>query len=870
MKAKKFIPLSILALIGAASLAACGANEPAASSTSEPAASSTSEPAASSTSEPAASTSEPDSTPASSSDDEVHYTSVSITNKEELQTAWYSVETGRTVSVSLDPAGNVSVLLRERRLTVTSSDTNVAVVNGLVVTPVAPGKATITVSIDGVSDSVEVTIQQLIVSDIKDVNQAGFWAVEGIITAKTTQGFILHDNTGSIYIYLKATPSDYEIGDYYRVYQTLEDGKYQPFNGFYQFTSGATITKIDAIEGLTQPEAVDLTADILSGCVGTSFTQDKLVKYKWTSVAGKSGTYSTLNLDGSNIVIEPTYTPSSFEITEGQKYEVEAFFYGYNSQYSYVSVALTELTLLYDTATSIEVSSEFNIIPVGGTNQFEATVLPSTAHQEITWSIANKDASVTEALATIDDEGLVTGVKAGTVVVTAQATNDPDIKKDVEIEVADAAALTEFSLSASSLNVMTGATKTLEPSFKAAGETYISGVKWSSSDETVATVADGVVTGVKAGTATITATTEGKDANGNALTATCEVTVVAANVGTAEAPISVSDLISVAPQFCEQVNSSYYTDAKAYVKGVVTSASYSSKFNNWTIIIADENDSSVTIQSTGVVLTSDQTICKNDTVVLANYLEYFKGWCLRYYEKDYGSLVSRTPGQSSITVTGAENATVTGLKETYVNDETATFTVTPASGYQVSKVEVNGEALTAGDDGYYSFVVSGDMTVALTIDPEGTKTATELPFSLHGAKSGSGVTSVFTVSSDSLSATYEASGVTFLLEKNTSSGNIGISGMLGQDDHIRVYQNAKLTVSISSGTLAYIKYTCKSASNKGAQQLAGATWDGATAVQDDVTVTATPTSSSATSISFVASVAQVQISSVAVGYYPAE
>lgn len=43
-------------------------------------------------------------------------------------------------------------------------------------------------------------------------------------------------------------------------------------------------------------------------------------------------------------------------------------------------------------------------------------------------------------------------------------------------------------------------------------------VTWSSDDEDVATVANGVVTGVSAGTATITATASGK-------TATCEITV---------------------------------------------------------------------------------------------------------------------------------------------------------------------------------------------------------------------------------------------------------------------------------------------------------------------------------------------------------
>ena len=76
------------------------------------------------------------------------------------------------------------------------------------------------------------------------------------------------------------------------------------------------------------------------------------------------------------------------------------------------------------------------------------------------------------------------------------------------------------TLSEDEITVAKGLTKTLDYSFVPAEPTINNTVTWSSDAEGVATVKDGVVTGVSAGTANITVTT----ANGK--TATCKVNVV--------------------------------------------------------------------------------------------------------------------------------------------------------------------------------------------------------------------------------------------------------------------------------------------------------------------------------------------------------
>ena len=75
-----------------------------------------------------------------------------------------------------------------------------------------------------------------------------------------------------------------------------------------------------------------------------------------------------------------------------------------------------------------------------------------------------------------------------------------------------------ISLDKTSTRIRRGNTDTLKATVKANGETYDADVAWASDNETIATVADGVVTGEDYGTAKITATAD-------ELTATCDVEV---------------------------------------------------------------------------------------------------------------------------------------------------------------------------------------------------------------------------------------------------------------------------------------------------------------------------------------------------------
>lgn len=95
---------------------------------------------------------------------------------------------------------------------------------------------------------------------------------------------------------------------------------------------------------------------------------------------------------------------------------------------------------------------------------------------------------------------------------------------DTALNVGDIVAVTGISLDSSTKTVTAGDTVTITATITPSNATN-KGIVWTSSDETVATVSGGVVTGVGSGTAVITA----KTVDGG-FTATCSVTSTVVNL----------------------------------------------------------------------------------------------------------------------------------------------------------------------------------------------------------------------------------------------------------------------------------------------------------------------------------------------------
>ena len=135
----------------------------------------------------------------------------------------------------------------------------------------------------------------------------------------------------------------------------------------------------------------------------------------------------------------------------------------------------------------------------GSTEKLTAIVAPTDAtNKNVTWKSSNS------AVASVSSTGEVTAVGVGSAVITV-TTKDGSYSAKCNVTVV--ISVTGISLDKTSLTLDKGKTETLTATITPSDATN-KNVTWKSSDESVVTVADGVVTAVGKGSATVSVTTE--------------------------------------------------------------------------------------------------------------------------------------------------------------------------------------------------------------------------------------------------------------------------------------------------------------------------------------------------------------------------
>lgn len=337
---------------------------------------------------------------------------------------------------------------------------------------------------------------------------------------------------------------------------------------------------------------------------------------------------------------------------------------------------------------SVTVAPTSASVSVGATQQLTATTSDANGNvltgRAISWS------SDAPSVATVSTSGLVSALASGTATITATSEG----KSGSSSITVSPAPVATVSVSPSSATLVVGATQQLTATTKDASAATLTGraVAWSSSSSAATVDANGLVSAVSAGTATITATSEGK-AGTSAITVTL-VPVASVTV----APGSASVVVGATQQFT--------ATARDANNNVLTGRPISWRSSNTAI---------ATVSSTGLVT----GVAAGGPVTITATSEGQTGTASVTVTQVPVATVSVSPSSATISVGGtqsftatvrdASNNVLTGRVVTWTSDASSVANVNGSSGV-VTAMAAGSATITATSEGR-----SG--TAAVTVTP---------------------------------------------------------------------------------------------------------------------------------------------------------
>jgi len=272
------------------------------------------------------------------------------------------------------------------------------------------------------------------------------------------------------------------------------------------------------------------------------------------------------------------------------------------------------ITVTLAPVATVTVTAGVNVITVGGTTQAAAILKDAAGNtligRAITW------ASNSPTVATISLAGVVTGISAGTVTITA--TSEGIIGSDaVTVNVVPISSITvTFGSAALIVGQSTQATAVL----KDANGNVLSGrtISWASNHPEIATVsASGTVTGVFTGVASIAATSEGKSGAAQITVSISTATKIQVDAGDNQAALAGSTLslltISVRDQGGNRLSGRPVTISVSAGGGQVSPTSGTTDANGqvsgirWTLG-KGATAQSLTFNSGGIIASANATV----------------------------------------------------------------------------------------------------------------------------------------------------------------------------------------------------------------------------------------------------------------------
>jgi uncharacterized protein YjdB len=481
-----------------------------------------------------------------------------------------SLKVGQSVesAATLRPLGYVG-----QGITYTSSDTAIATVTSAgVIEARAAGTATITAA--ATEDNTKTDTLAVTVADVMTIADAKIAVVNTVVTVNGVITRIIASNELFIQVGVDAVQvagaqtAGFASGDFVQVTgPTQNSSTPRRIGGF----SGSSIASMTKITFLSAPEVTPLVLNESTlNTTSTSLSnQWRLVEVDglfptqpWVDVESTSVTrvfkLGALNVDVriSGFILAQEKSSLNALFTDFWKNDTVNFEgilntftpTGGSPGYQLYTSGGSDFTLVE--ADPVLVSSITVTGAAGATSlaangelQLAASVLPANADVlGVTWS------SSSDAIATVDASGLVSGVSVGSVTITATSREaGSTVVGTIELTITEPLVLTGILLSADPASIGVGSTTqitvTPTPSAWVGSYTYVSDTP------AVATVSDsGLVTGVSVGSAIITATSF----ENNSISSTITINVI-------EGPMTSFDF-STLPS-----GSSEYTDPTAFL-----------------------------------------------------------------------------------------------------------------------------------------------------------------------------------------------------------------------------------------------------------------------------------------------------------------
>lgn len=343
--------------------------------------------------------------------------------------------------------------------------------------------------------------------DGSDVN------VQAVVMCVGGKNVMLYDETGIALLYLKQDDQG-----------RLAAGQYIRFAGQKTtFKKGVEITVTETTdfylvedEPPAMPTAIEATASELNSVA--SFPLAK--RYTGVAKVIPVGKYYDFVMKGSK---ESEYSTRILYASFGEKnwlsadnenkiFDVDLIAFQINDSDNITTCCLSVQEIV-EPVTSVSISGETQV-SVGGSTTLTATILPeSRSRDAVEWSVDH------EEYATIEN-GVVTGVAEGTINVVAKVDDVESEPFTMEVTAAPIS-VTSITLDKTAETLEVSRTLTLTATVLPDNATDKS-VTWTSSNEQVATVVEGVVTALAVGETTITCASV-SDPN---VGATCRITVI--------------------------------------------------------------------------------------------------------------------------------------------------------------------------------------------------------------------------------------------------------------------------------------------------------------------------------------------------------